>query len=320
MGASAKLQTLAPPRHDCHACGNCCFGWRVRLVDDGEMAHIEEVGRALGVERPVEDHALRFHKGACVFLDTDRLCRIHKAYGLEAKPLTCQQFPLRLTSTRTEVRVGVDPGCASTHLSWRDGPLLAVTPLVAPQPRRVGARAVADEDALLGLLGVPGLTLAGAFGAVAGAPREDGELPTGMAGRIVARLKASRLERILQKEVMGSGLRDPLAHVARHIDALDPDAPPAWAGALSAELDAFAIDAIRRQVFLRLGHADLPPVGQLLVLGAGVLACAWADPGPERFGPAYASWARLARMRALWGGLMPRPETARWLIHGDDEG
>ena len=34
--------------------------------------------------------------GRCIFLEPDGLCRIHREFGLAAKPLICQMFPFQL--------------------------------------------------------------------------------------------------------------------------------------------------------------------------------------------------------------------------------
>lgn len=316
------LIALQPLRHVCHASGNCCFGWRVRLVDDDEVERITRFGAEFGIPDPVDEGALRF-EGGCVFLDhSDRLCRIHKLHGSEAKPRTCRQFPLRVTQTEEGVRIGIDPGCTSSWQSWRDGPELAAEPLSPPQERVLDPKDPSDagaahmERALIGLASQPGMTFARFVGTFTGDPSRVPDLPAGFAGRVAARLKAMRFERFLAHPMIGPGMKDPLLPVADKIATLDADAPPPWVGVLDAERDAFVLDMIRRQLFLRLGDPTLPPQGQALVMAAGVLACAWTDATPERFGPAVSSWARVMRMKAVWGTLMPRPETARWLVTG----
>ena len=94
------IMIMSELRHACRACGDCCRGQRIRLEDAEEIAKVEAQGVALGVADPVVDGALRAADGACVFLDTDQLCRIHKAYGLAEKPRVCQQYPVRVALNR----------------------------------------------------------------------------------------------------------------------------------------------------------------------------------------------------------------------------
>ncbi|MEA2697368.1 MAG: lysine-N-methylase, partial [Myxococcales bacterium] len=55
--------------------------------------------------------ALHLGPQGCVSLTDDHLCRIHAAYGAEAKPVTCQIFPFSFTRTPTGVRVGISYAC-----------------------------------------------------------------------------------------------------------------------------------------------------------------------------------------------------------------
>jgi len=314
----SELIALQPLRHECKASGNCCFGWRVRLVGDDEVERITAFGIEFGVPDPVEDGALRFADGGCGFRDpVDHLCRIHKAHGSAAKPKTCQQFPLRVTATEDGVRVGVDPGCTSTWQTWKDGPILPSEPLVPPAERIFDPQAKAAEDDLVSLTQEPEMTFAHYLGFIAGAPEAAPELPEGFGARVAQRLKAMRLMRFLDHPAIGPGMSEPLRHVARYIDlGIPAERTARWAGTLADGMDDFVLDALRRQLFLRLGDPMLPPFGQALVFSAGVLACAWADPTPEVFAPALSTWARVMRMKAVWGQFIPRPETVRWLVTG----
>jgi hypothetical protein len=48
---------------------------------------------------------------ACVFLDDDDLCAIHKELGLEAKPFMCKQFPNHVVSTPEGIIATLDFAC-----------------------------------------------------------------------------------------------------------------------------------------------------------------------------------------------------------------
>ncbi len=118
---------------DCHQCGFCCRGSIVPLSREDE-----ERLRGQKWEELPEYQTTRLivpHRGAgglfrlahrddgtCVFLNQDGLCRIHTTFGLEAKPTTCQMFPMQLvphekhavlTYRRACPSAGADRGTAS---------------------------------------------------------------------------------------------------------------------------------------------------------------------------------------------------------------
>ena len=96
--------------HTCRHCGASCQGLRVRVHDD-ERAGIDAHAVSLGVQRPFSGPYLRQNWGTCVFYEAG--CRLHRAYGADAKPAACRAFP---------ERTGIDPACfhpgehASTEL------------------------------------------------------------------------------------------------------------------------------------------------------------------------------------------------------------
>ena len=92
---------------DCHGCGRCCRGTLIRL-NDGDRERLREQnweqhpeyrGQKIVVRRGLlkRDYFLAKRKdGCCIFLTADGRCRIHGEFGLAAKPLVCQMFPLQL--------------------------------------------------------------------------------------------------------------------------------------------------------------------------------------------------------------------------------
>jgi hypothetical protein len=314
---SPPLRALSQPRHACHACGNCCYGHTIRLVGPEEQARIEACAVTLGVERPVEAGVLRAVDGHCVFLGEDRLCDVHRAFGSAAKPLVCQQYPVRVALAEDGLRVGIDPGCTSVWRSWRDGPAIDVDTALAPHDIRLPPGADPASEALLAMAQHPAMTVARLLGRITGqpsAPGADLALPPSLGDRVLARARALRLRRFLDDPALGDGLRAPLAHVADWLEGPAAHAAPAWQ--LDPALDAFVLDCVRSALFLRLGGEDLPTVGRVTLLLAGALVCGWADPNPERFGPALSTWARASRYRAFWQGFFPRPETLQWVATG----
>jgi len=316
--STPRLDALGPLRHACHACGTCCEGWKVAMIDRAEAARITDAARRLGVEAPLVDGALRQVAGRCVFLTEARLCRIHAELGAEVKPRVCQQFPKRATLTEAGYRVGLDPACTSTERTWRAGPI--VEPLPAMQEeRRVPADVAAAERGLVELTRMPGATIATFVGRFIGDPRWAPALPPGFASRASALLRDMDLDQV--RDLQGPDVASRLAHVALRLRGLDPARPPAWRGALVADHDAFALEVIRRQLFLRLGDPAVPPFAQALLLVLGVIGAAWAEPAreagrPAAFPGALSAWARLVRASAVWQRLLPDLERARWLVTG----
>ncbi len=103
----------------CTGCGSCCEqGYDVpveRAIYDGLMAAAAglpalEARRWQGglevTHLDGKDDYARLRQrdgGACVFLDGDRLCAIHKLLGAEAKPFACRAFPMAVSQLPTEL-------------------------------------------------------------------------------------------------------------------------------------------------------------------------------------------------------------------------
>lgn len=310
-----RLQALGPIRHACHACGTCCEGWQVKLVDGAEKRRIIAAGRALNVPDPVVGGALRQDGGRCVFLTAERLCRIHAELGADQKPKVCQQFPRRATRTESGYRVGLDPACTSTERSWKSGP--EIDPLPAMQEeRRLPADVAASEAGLLSLASAPAATVAFFVGHLCGDPRYVPALPPGFARRACSLLRDMDVAAV--SHLQGPDVAQRMAHLAPRFAALDPARPPDWVDALRPAHDAFALEVLRRQLFLRLGDPAVPPFAQALLLLLGTLGAAWADAAdaPSRFAETLPAWARLVRAPAFWKRLLPDVERARWLVTG----
>lgn len=314
------MHLLSSLRHECRACGHCCHGHRVSLQDDEEIKLIEEHGVALNVEEPVVDGAMRTVDGHCAFLDkSDNLCRIHKVFGMEAKPFVCQQYPLRVSITEHGWRAGIDPGCTNNWASWRTGAPAKLEALVKPHKN------VRDPDPaegqLLHIATQEGMTvplmlqvLCEIAGGELDEDQPDETLPPGFAARLTARLKAMRLARFLAVPMVGNSMRECLNHLVPLVESLDGDNPPPLV--LSDEQHAFTIDLVKRILWQRVGDKSLPDYGQVVVFLAGAVLCGWADPRPHIYGPAISAWARVMRHRGFWAGIVPRPETLQWLMTG----
>lgn len=317
----ASVHVLGENRYRCYGCGSCCFGHAIELLDDDEKARIEDAGAKLGVPDPVEGTGVRFENHQCVFHDEDRLCRIHKELGSEIKPLRCQLWPLKIVSTEDGLRFGVDPGCLNTWRTWDTAEEQQPAPRMVPAPVAVGPDEAPAEEQLLGLLQVPNLTVGGLFTVMSGGrDLHAAELPEAIAPRIVARLQALRMGQLLAKAEFGDGIREPLAHLPAVFDALDRQAPPPLTGTLSDAQQAFVMEVARRKVWLRQAPVRPATHGLAILTMVGAVACAWADPTPEVFGPALSAWSRLMRFQAFWLRLAPDHDMLRWVMTGAYEG
>mgnify|MGYP005834020817 CR=1 FL=1 len=105
---SLPIRTLpVVERWDCHGCGICCRGTVVeldaddiaRLKSQGWTQHPDYRGQKIVVRRrwwPARYELAKRPDGSCIFLTPQGRCRIHEQFGLEAKPLVCQMFPLQV--------------------------------------------------------------------------------------------------------------------------------------------------------------------------------------------------------------------------------
>lgn len=282
---------LGPIRHTCEACGAGCHGTDVLVADD-EREALAARAAELGETEPFDGAHLRKAGGRCVFLDPDSKCRIHREFGLTAKPLVCQQYPLFARQVGLETRLGVDPGCLHAWRSWEDGPEV-------PDGTRIhrsrGGQPMAwngEEQALVSLL-VPGR-------------RSVGALIEGLGGdtlvaHIAERLVASRIGGRIAHPGTAESLRSALARTTAMLEDLDPGAPPELA--LGPAMDRWSVETLRRLVWFRF-PADAPPRVRLMSGLAGVLAVGWTDPSPEHYGPGLAAWTRVVRTPA-WHHLWP---------------
>ena len=109
---------------DCHQCAQCCYGTEI-LLDEEDLAKLQRQGwdrhpdyRGIRLIRRVGLFGGRYrlaHRpdGTCVFLLPDGLCRIHRDFGLEAKPKLCQAFPFQTVPEPDGAMVVVRRSCPS---------------------------------------------------------------------------------------------------------------------------------------------------------------------------------------------------------------
>ncbi len=164
------MQTLPGARWSCHGCGACCRDFRLGPVEPQVVEDLRARGANALAGR--DDWAalepgpggemgwfLRHVDGACVFLLPDNRCAVHAAWGGEAKPGFCREFPYRrLRDPNGEVLV-IRAECAGFHASQVDGEPLADQAQLAAQIPHLGEIPTFAPNAVAVLPGV-GLGLA----------------------------------------------------------------------------------------------------------------------------------------------------------------
>lgn len=298
------LRALGPLHHACHGCGGSCETVRPRALPD-ESAALEARAAELGVERPIVDGHLRQEGGRCVFLDGASRCRLHSTYGAEAKPRICRQYPVVVVDAGRERRIGLDPGCYTAIATWRTAPEPTDAWVVARG--EIPEAAEREEAAVIGLLGRSEATLASTLDALV----PDGSAAFG--ARLAERLASANLPALLARDDVGPQLRSALSWAS--------GTPAPREARLDAECEAFAHDAVRRLVWLRLMPGF--PAAPVALLGlAGALAASWvADETPTAtrsaaFGAAVAGWTRAIRAPMFRKALLPDAAALQWLATG----
>lgn len=111
----------------CHQCGSCCRHHAIELTEEErkriEAQHWTEADGIPGgqnifapLDKPKGKMRYRLgHQsdGACVFLDSKGLCKIHAKFGEDAKPLACRIFPYALHPAGKKVVLSLRFSCPS---------------------------------------------------------------------------------------------------------------------------------------------------------------------------------------------------------------
>ena len=306
------VSVLRDLRHACSGCGACCQGSIVHLVDQAEVDAVIAQGAALGVADPVEEGHLRLTGGACAFLGEDRRCRIHAAYGLDAKPLVCRQFPFVLVQTEDGVRAGIDPASTAWRTSRLHGPALHPPRGARARPAPRDPSQAAIERQLVTLCHRDGARLADLLGVLCAAPDAPPDLPPGFAARWIQIVRDAPLAELLHHPAVGPDHRDTLLPLLAAAKTTAPAPPP-----LSPTVEADAMALIGDALWLRL-VTRIPMVqATALLLAGGVLLAGWADPEPDAFGRALATWCRVLRAGPFWQAMVPTPARLQWLATGE---
>ena len=79
---------------------SCCIGWEVVLDEDHARRYLagddplsRRAAEAMVYDEEEDAFAFPLSGGRCPFLDGENLCALHRAWGAEATPLTCQTHP-----------------------------------------------------------------------------------------------------------------------------------------------------------------------------------------------------------------------------------
>ncbi len=122
---SLPIRTLPIPENwDCHGCGVCCRG-AVVVLNGRDLEQIRRQGwdkdpdfrgKKILVHVGLFDKRYRLaqrNDGRCIFQDADKLCRIHKRFGYDAKPHVCRMAPLQLVPLENIAYVTLRRYCPS---------------------------------------------------------------------------------------------------------------------------------------------------------------------------------------------------------------
>ncbi len=117
----SKIKITPGLAYDCRGCGFCCRkGWCINITESErekilEFDWVAKYPHLKGVELIIPyGNSYRFsldENDKCYFLDEDNLCLIHLEFGLFFKAFTCKFYPLIITETKGEVRIGAHYSC-----------------------------------------------------------------------------------------------------------------------------------------------------------------------------------------------------------------
>jgi Fe-S-cluster containining protein len=162
-------RTLAGARWACGACGDCCRHFQLGPVEPEIIAGLAALplaeafphldGRPFSrvVEGPAGPaHFLEKINGACVFLEADNRCGVHRRWGAAAKPAFCRAFPVHLVEDPRGLAAVARPHCTGLAAGQRAGaPMGEVAAEAVDLPRALSIPRFAPQAvALLPGLGV----------------------------------------------------------------------------------------------------------------------------------------------------------------------
>lgn len=269
---------------------------------------------SFGVREALDGDFLRqTESGQCVFLDEQQLCRVHRVFGAEAKPLICQQYPLVALFTESGQRIGIDPGCYSAFSTDVNGDPVEVSDEIVRRKVEFDRPFSKMEEVLLTLLTRPSQSVGGAIARLAGGANSG--LPVGFAERLIEALHVDGIRRACEHPSAGPSVRAGLAPIMERLPAWLAQAPqePAW----DPEMTRWGLEVSRRMIWLRLAPQLPSPMVVALLSLCGALVAKWAH-GQDQSGYAVslAAWSRAMRRPLFWGSLLPDPGALQRLLRG----
>jgi Fe-S-cluster containining protein len=132
--SAAAYHVAAGARHACKCCGHSCRNYAITLSQTEAARFSFEFWRALVPNLPADVPIVvqesgqfllgKKADGACVFLDDDNLCLIHKENGHQAKPMACQFFPMQAVQAPDGIHLSLNSGCRRLIEMTEADPLL----------------------------------------------------------------------------------------------------------------------------------------------------------------------------------------------------
>lgn len=120
--AAPTLKLPVIQNWSCHNCGGCCREHLIEITQD-EKTRIDQQGWSVTNDIPADRPPVVAHgtgwrlnhqdDGACVFLNSDGLCRIHARFGEDAKPLACRVYPFAVHPDGKALTVSLRFSCPS---------------------------------------------------------------------------------------------------------------------------------------------------------------------------------------------------------------
>ncbi len=127
--SGSPLRLPAGLHYECLKCGRGCEDFDEIRVDAAAVARLETLpvaelmsGGAVSPYRPnpwrpgefiLQKVAGPSPTGACCFLAETKLCRLHAAHGIEAKPAACRSFPFAFVETPSGTFVALSFACTA---------------------------------------------------------------------------------------------------------------------------------------------------------------------------------------------------------------
>lgn len=138
-GELPAARVLEGSRFGCQGSGACCQGYVFGYISPAEKARIEALNphKALAHlgDRPIfitaqssaghPVYRLATKDDACIFLEDQRRCGLHRVFGADAKPAFCRLYPLAAIATIDGLKVYDRGECSTFAVSANTGKFLS---------------------------------------------------------------------------------------------------------------------------------------------------------------------------------------------------